>query len=215
MGPKRATRRAMVDRRRGREVQDGKRKNRQSKCDVRGEGQGLGRRVQWATRRHLGLFYWPAKNSRRPGIGKETRRNVPLESRLRRNSDVRRRISPLGLLNTEKIEIASDCTACACDNLKRFKTGVTYLQTGAILAVLNHSIVQLEFPLRCQDIISASGKKVKLAYCPYIPVVIWLVNQRRLREDALKPKLIADQPDNTATRRDNRILEGSPAHTAH
>ena len=36
-------------------LQDGKGQNRQSQCDVRGEGQGLGRRFQPSNGRHLGL----------------------------------------------------------------------------------------------------------------------------------------------------------------
>ncbi len=84
MGLERATRRAMVDRRGRREVQDGQRKNRQSKCDVRREGHGLGRRFQPPDGRNMGISDWPAKDSRRPGNGQKTWRNFPLEFQLLR-----------------------------------------------------------------------------------------------------------------------------------
>src|SRR5882724_4197308 len=92
MGPERATRRAMVDRRRGWEIHHGKRKNRQSKRDLRGEGQGLGGSIQPSDGRHVGLPYRPVKNSRRSGGGEKPRRNFPLKFRFDPDSDVGSRI---------------------------------------------------------------------------------------------------------------------------
>src|SRR5262245_2492209 len=117
----------MVDRRQRWHLQDGQRENRPSECDFRGERQGLGRRFQWATRWYLGVSYGPAKDSRRPGIGKKAWGNLPLEFHLRGDSNVWRRISFLSLLSAEKIEIPPDCDACACYNLERFEPGISHL----------------------------------------------------------------------------------------
>ena len=60
---------------------------------------------------HLGLFNGPTKGARRPGSGQKARRNVSLEFRFGRNSDVRRRVGPLRLISAEKIEVAFDGNA--------------------------------------------------------------------------------------------------------
>src|SRR4029453_12568283 len=103
----------------------------------------------------------PTKGSRRPGSGQEARRDVPLKLRFCRYANVRRRISPLGLVDTEKIVVALDCGACACDDFKGLETGKANLETGPVFAVLNHSIMHLQFPLRCHYIIGASADKIK------------------------------------------------------
>src|SRR5580765_2484774 len=124
----------------------------------------------------MGLSYRAAKGSRRPDGRQKARRNVSLEFRFGCNFDVRRRIGLLRLINTEEIEISFECNACACDELKRVQTGIAHLQTATIFTVLNDSVVDLEFPLGCMHLISPSSKKVKFSYCPYVPVVIWLVH---------------------------------------
>jgi hypothetical protein len=89
----------------------------------------------------MGLSYWPTKDSRRSGSSQKARRNVSLKFRFRCDSEIRRRISPLRLIDPEEIEIALNCSACAGNDLKRFKTRIPDLQTGAILTVLNEGVV--------------------------------------------------------------------------
>src|SRR4030095_844030 len=112
----------------------------------------------------MGLSCWPAKGPRRSGSSQKARRNLPLEFCFRGYSQIRRRISPLGLISAEKIEIALDGGACAHDDFERLKAGVTDLQTSAILAILNQRVVQLQFSLCCQYIIRTSANKVKFPY---------------------------------------------------
>ena len=131
----------MVDRGKRRDLQDGQGENLRSKCHFHSYGQGLGCHLPRPTQRHLGLFYRAAKGSRRPDRSQKAWRNVSLKFRFCRDPDVRRWICPLRLLNTEEIEISLDCAPCACNDLKRLETGVTDLQTGAILTVLNESVV--------------------------------------------------------------------------
>src|SRR6266498_419298 len=70
----------MVDRRERRDLQDGKGKDRQSKCHVHYQRRGLGRDVERETQRHVGLCDWPAESPRQPSGGEKTRRDLPLES---------------------------------------------------------------------------------------------------------------------------------------
>ena len=77
------------------------------------------------TRRHLGLFNRPAKNSRRPGTGEKARRNFPLEFRFCGDPDVRSWIGSLRLVRTEKIEISFGRGTSAGNDLERFETGIT------------------------------------------------------------------------------------------
>src|SRR4030095_231616 len=161
----------------------------------------------------MGLSYWPTKGSRRSGSSQKARRNVSLKFRFRCDSEIRRRISPLRLIDPEEIEIALNCSASACNDLKRFKTRIPDLQTGAILTVLNDGVVQLQFPLCCMHLICASSEKVEFPKCPYVPVVIWLIHQRRLWKYSLQAQLVVNQPGNTTTRGDNWILELAPAET--
>jgi hypothetical protein len=44
-------------------------------------------------------------------------RSLPLKFRFRCNSEIRRRISPLRLIDPEEIEIALNCSACAYTDL--------------------------------------------------------------------------------------------------
>ena len=104
--------------------------------------------------------------------------------------------------------------ACPCNNLERFETEITNLHASAILAVLNDGVVQLQFMLGWRnDIISAKAGVVKLAYDPQIPVVVRLVNQRRPGKNTLQAQFVAENPDDTATGCDRRILKQPPAQT--
>src|SRR6266576_1031145 len=101
----------------------------------------------------MGLFYRPLKNSRQPERGEKTRRNFPLEFRLHGNSDVRRWVRSLGLASSEKIEVPSERDACAGNDCERLEAGVLRLDAGAILAVLDDGVVQLQLLFGRYDII--------------------------------------------------------------
>ena len=131
----------MVDPCEGWEVQDGERKDLRSKCHFCGQGQGLGRRFKRASRRHLGVYDRPAKNSWRSGIGEKTGRDFPLEFRLHGDSDIGSRIDSLLLTGPEKIELARDRDACARNDLERFESGVSHLGAHTVLTVLNDGVV--------------------------------------------------------------------------
>jgi hypothetical protein len=152
--------------------------------------------------------------SRRSGIGEKTWRNLSLEFEFRGNSDVRCRVvGPLGLVGAEKVKISLDRGPCACNQLKRFETGISNLHAGAVLAVLNDRIVQVQFVLRVgNDVVSSKGGEIKLAEDPKFPIVVWLINQRRLGKNRLEAELIAEKPDNAAARCNWRVLINSPAY---
>ena len=180
-----------------------------------GHGQRLGRRLQWPTRRDVGVSYRAAKSSRGPRSGEKARGNLPLELRFSCDSEVGSRIiRPLGLMGAEEIKVPFDRHACPRNDLKRFEAGITYLQTGAILAVLHDSVVQVQFVLSVRDdIVSSKAGVVKLAEDPEFPIVIWLINQRRLGKNRLESKLIGEEPDDAAAERNRRVLINSPAHS--
>ena len=95
-------------------------------------------------------------------------------------------------MGAEEIKIPFDCDACAGNELERLETGKTHLHAGAIFAVLDDGVVQLQFAFGRYDIISAKAGVVKLAGDPEIPIVIRLIDQRWFREDPLKAQLIGD-----------------------
>src|SRR4029077_7425316 len=103
----------MVDRRERWHLQDGQRENRPSQRDLRGHGQRLGRRLQWATRRDVGVSYRAAKSSRGPGSGKKTRGNLPLELRRDFEVDERRRVRFGGCFGPKEIKVAPDRDAAS------------------------------------------------------------------------------------------------------
>ena len=71
-----------------------------------------------------------------------------------------------------------------------FNPGITYLHSRAVLTVLNNGIVQIQFVLGVgDDIVSAKAGEVKLADDPEVPVVIGLINQRRLGKNRLEAEL--------------------------
>jgi hypothetical protein len=101
----------------------------------------IGSRFKRETRRHLGVYDRPAKDSRRSGTGEKTGRNLPLEFRLHGDSDVGSWIDSLLLIVPKKIELACDRDTCARNDLERFETGISHLRTSAVLAVLNDGVV--------------------------------------------------------------------------
>src|ERR1700757_4175410 len=193
MGLERATRRTVVDRRRGREVQDGKGKNRQSKRDVRGEGQGLGRCFQSSNGRHLGVPHRTVKDSRGPGSGEKARRNFPLEFRLDINLDVGGRPRFRGRFGAEKLKLAPDGTPSAQRDLEGLKAGVPYLSACTVLVVLNNRVVDLQFPFGSYDIISAEAFVKEITEDTEFPIVIRIINQRRFWKDAFQTELVSEQ----------------------
>ncbi len=92
----------------------------------------------------------------------------------------------------EEIKISFDRDTRACNELKRFETGISYLHAGSVLAVLHDCIVQLQFPLSCQHVVSAKTRIVKLTGDPEFPIVVRPIDQRWSREDPLKSQRIGD-----------------------
>ena len=130
----------------------------------------------------MGLYDGPAKGSRRPERGQKTRRNLSLESRFCGDSDVRRRICPLGLIGAEKIEIPFDRNASARNQFEVFQAGITHFGAGAIFTVLNDRIVQGQLVLCMRDdIVGAKSGEIKLAN--------ELANPNRRLVDRLAPVL--------------------------
>src|SRR4029453_12481374 len=114
-------------------------------------------------------------------------------------------------MNAVKIKIPFDCRACACNKVKVLYTRIRNLRACPIFAVLNDCVVHLKFPLSRHDVVGASAEIVEFAEEPKLPIVVRRVNQRRFRKDGLKAQFVANEPGDTAPRRDSRILEGSPA----
>src|SRR4029450_5395999 len=213
MGFERIEWRPVVDRDKRRDLQNGKGANRPSECHFPRKRQRLGRHLSRPAQRNMGIFYWPTKSSRRSGSSQKARRNVPLKSRFSCDPEVRCRISALRLIDTEEIEIALDRAACSRDDFEWLEPGESHLQTGAIFAVLNDGVVQLQFLLCCMHFIGASAKEIKLAQRTEFPVVIWLIHQGWFWKDSLQTQFIVDKPGDTTTGGDNRILELAPAET--
>src|SRR2546427_8730709 len=115
----------MVDRRERRDLQDGKGKNRQSKCHVHQQRQGLGRHVEWETQGHMGFYDWPTEGSRQSGGSEKARRDLSLEFRFDLELDIGGRLCLGARFGAEEIKVALNSNAAAENDLKRFETGVT------------------------------------------------------------------------------------------
>src|SRR5437588_2948533 len=134
----------------------------------------------------MGLLHRPIENSRQPERGEKTRRDFPLEFRLDINLDVGSRSRFGARFGAEEIKVALDGTAAAERDFKGLKAGILCLNSYAVLAVLNDGVVDLQFPLRSYDIISAETFVKEVRKQTELPVVGRLVNQRRRWEYALK-----------------------------
>ena len=111
------------------------------------------------------------------------------------------------MIGAKEIKVPFYCNPCARNQLEMFNAGITYLHSRAVLTVLNNGIVQIQFVLGGgYDIVSAKAGEVKLADDPQVPVVIGLINQRRLGKNGLEAELVAKQPDNAAAWCDGRVL---------
>jgi len=117
----------MVDRRERRDLQDGKGKDRQSKCHVHHQRRGLGRDVERETQGHVGLYDWPLESSRQSGGSEKTGRDLSLEFRLDLNLDERGRPRFRARFSAKEIKVAPDSNAAAGRDLKRLEAGVTHL----------------------------------------------------------------------------------------
>src|SRR5215471_5452676 len=110
----------------------------------------------------------------------------------------------------EKIKIAFDSGTCARNQFEVFDAGIANLHANTIFAVLNDRVVQIQLVFGWgDDVVRSKAGEVKLADEPKIPIVIRLINQRRLGENSLQAQLIIDKPDNAAARRNGRILVDS------
>src|SRR6516225_4185297 len=95
-----------------------------------------------------------------------------------------------------------------------FNARITYLHASAVLAILEHRVMQIQFVFCVRDdIVSTEACVVKLAGDPKVPIVIRLINQRRLRKNRLEAELVTKEPDDAATRCHRGILINSPAQS--
>src|SRR6266496_823 len=195
----------MVDRREQRDLQDGKGKDRQSKCHVHHQRRGLGRDVEREIQRHMGLYDWPPESSRQSGSGEKTRRDLPLKSSLDLELDERCRPRFGARFGPEEIEVAPNRATAAERDLKRLKAGVAYLYSGTILAVLNPCVMHLQLPFWRYDILGAETFVIQISKEPKFPIVTWVVNQGRFWEDAFEAQMVVEEPDDTAAGGDYRI----------
>ena len=118
------------------------------------------------------------------------------------------------MIGAKEIKMPFYCNPCTRNQFEVFNAGITYLHAGAVLAVLYNCIVQIQFVLCMRDdVVSPKAGEVKLAENSKLPIVIGLINQRRLGKNGLEAELVAKHPDNTTTRSDGRVLIKSPAQS--
>src|SRR6266542_768855 len=195
----------MVDRRERRDLQDGKGKDRQSKCHVHYQRRGLGRDVERETQRHMGLYDWQAK-SPRPAIGRsKARRNLPLKFRLDLELDERCRARSGARFSPKEIEVAPNRATAAERDFKRLEARIGRLHSSLILAVLDPCVVHLQLPFWRYDILGAETCVIQISKEPKFPIVTWVVNQGRFWEDAFEAQMVVEEPDDTAAGGDYRI----------
>src|SRR5438552_1264040 len=205
----------MVDRRERRDLQDGKGKDRQSKCHVHHQRQGLGRDVEWETQRHMGFYDWPTEGSRQSGGSEKTGRDISLEFRLDLDLDVGGGLRLGARFGAEEIKVALNSNAAAESDLKRFETGVTCLNSSAILAVLNPCVVHLQLPLGGDDIIGAVTFVKEITEDTKFPIITGIINQGRFWEDAFQTEFIGEEPNQATARGDYGVLVKREAHPDH
>jgi hypothetical protein len=101
----------------------------------------------------------------------------------------------------------------ARNDLKGLETRISYLHASSVLAILDDRIVQLQFLLRREDIVSTKARVVKLAEDPEVQSSLGLIDQCRLGKNRLEAELVAEEPDNAAAGRNRRVLINSPAQS--
>src|SRR6266480_913689 len=198
VGAERNGGRRVVDRRQRWNLQDGKRKDRQSKRHLHHQRQGLGRYVEWETQGHVGFYDWPAESSRQSSSGKKTRRDISLEFRFDGEPDVGRRARLRACFGSEEIEVPLERAASVERDFKRLEVGIGSLEASAFLTVLDDSVVDLQLPLGSYHIIGAVTFEKQIAGNAKLPIVIRIVNQGRLWEDPFEAQLIGEKPDDSA-----------------
>src|SRR6266446_2637065 len=203
----------MVDRRERWNLQDGKGKDRQPQCHIHHKRQRLGRNVERQTQGHMGIYDWPFESSRQPGNSEKTRRNISLEFRRDLELDERRRVRLGGCFSPEEIKIAPDRDAASERDLKRLETRIGRLHPSLILAVLNPCVVYLQLPLGRYDIVGAETFVKQISEDAKFPIVVQTINEGRFWDDAFQTQVIVEQPDDTTTWRDDRILVNREAHS--
>src|SRR6266581_222766 len=109
-------------------------------------------------------------------------------------------------MGAEEIEIAPECATRRSGNFHVLDSGITHLQPGAIFVVLYDGIVEPQFVQRRKNIIGAEAFVNQIAGEADLPVVSQIINERRFRKHPFQPQLIAEQPDQTAARSNDRIL---------
>src|SRR6266581_8067080 len=195
----------MVDRRERRHLQDGKGKDRQSKCHVHHQRRGLGRHVQRETQRHMGLYDWQAESSRQPGNSEKARRNISLEFRFDLELHERGRLCLGACFGPKEIKVALDRDAASERNIKRLEARIGRLYPSTILAVLNPRVVHLQLPLGSYDVIGAVTFVKQISEDAKFPIITGIINQSRLWKNAFQTELIGEEPDDTAAGGDYRI----------
>src|SRR6266487_2356448 len=195
----------MVDRRERRNLQDGKRKDRQSERHVHHQRCGLGRNVERQTQGHMGIYDWPFESSRQPGNSEKTRRNISLELRRDLEFDERRRVCLGGCFSPEEIKVAPDRDAASERDVKRLESRIGHLHPSTILAVLNPCVVYLQLPLGRYDIVGAETFVKQISEDAKFPIIIGVINQGRFWKNAFETEMVCEEPDDTAAGGDYRI----------
>src|SRR5438876_6346635 len=196
----------MVDRRERRDLQDGKRKDRQSERHIHHQRRGLGRHVERETQGHMGVYDWPFESSRQPGNREKTRRNISLEFRRDLELDERRRVRFSACFGPEEIKVALDGDAASERNIKRLEARIGRLYPSTILAVLNPRVVHLQLPLGSYDVIGAETLVNQISEDAKFPIIIGIINQGGLRKHTFQTEMVCEEPDDTTAGSDYRIL---------
>ena len=152
----------------------------------------------------------------RPAIGREKAgRDISLESRLDLELDERCRPRFGARFSPKEIKAPLDRAACAGVDFKRLEAGVACLYPNTILAVLNPRVVYLQLSLGSYDVIGAETFVKQISEDAKFPIIPGIINQRRLWKDAFQTQMIVEQPDDTATGSNDRILVERETHSDH
>src|SRR6266496_3516549 len=131
---------------------------------------------------------------------------LPLEFRVDAELNVGRGVSLLTHTGTEEIEIAQHRAAGGRSNLQMLDPGITHLHSNPVFVVLHHGIVEPQFVQRRKHIVGAVAFVSQIGGDAKLPIVIEVVDQRRLRENTFKPQVVAEKPDQSAAGGDDRVL---------
>src|SRR5437870_7669275 len=163
----------------------------------------------------MGIHDRPLESARQSIDRAKARRDFSLELRLNRKPHIRRGLGLRARFRAEEIEIAFDRAADVESDVERLEVGIGGLHSGAFLTVLNDRVMDLEFSRRRDHVVGAVALEEEIGAETKFPVLTWIVNQRRLRKHAFEAEVIAEEPDQTAARRHNRIRINRAAGTDH